>query len=68
MVNSNADALGIIFPNSYDSLVPELVSGAFDGLHPFCRTLPYGRLYFVQHGQPWNWTIFPLSSVRIITP
>ncbi len=26
MVNSNADALGIIFPNSYDSLVPELTS------------------------------------------
>ena len=26
MVNSNADALGIIFPNSYDSLVPELVA------------------------------------------
>ena len=26
MVNSNADALGIIFPNSYDSLVPELAS------------------------------------------
>lgn len=26
MVNSNADALGIIFPNSYDSLVPELVN------------------------------------------
>ncbi len=26
MVNSNADALGIIFPNSYDGLVPELVS------------------------------------------
>ena len=25
MVNSNADALGIIFPNTYDSLVPELV-------------------------------------------
>lgn len=25
MVNSNADALGIIFPNSYDTLVPELV-------------------------------------------
>lgn len=24
MVNSNANALGIIFPNSYDSLVPEL--------------------------------------------
>ena len=26
MVNSNADALGIIFPNSYDALVPELVA------------------------------------------
>lgn len=25
MVNSNANALGILFPNSYDSLVPELV-------------------------------------------
>ena len=25
MVSSNANALGIIFPNSYDSLVPELV-------------------------------------------
>ena len=25
MVKSNANALGIIFPNSYDSLVPELV-------------------------------------------
>ena len=26
MVNSNANALGIIFPNSYDGLVPELVT------------------------------------------
>lgn len=26
MVNSNANALGIIFPNSYDGLVPELVA------------------------------------------
>lgn len=26
MVNSNANALGIIFPNSYDTLVPELVA------------------------------------------
>ena len=25
MVNSNANALGILFPNSYDSLVPDLV-------------------------------------------
>lgn len=26
MVNANADALGIIFPNSYDSLVPEMTT------------------------------------------
>ena len=26
MVNTKAEALGIIFPNSYDALVPELVS------------------------------------------
>ena len=26
MVNSNVDALGILFPNSYDSFVPELVA------------------------------------------
>ncbi len=25
MVNTNQDALGIIFPNSYDNQVPELV-------------------------------------------
>ena len=26
MVNANADALGIIFPNSYDEQVPDLVN------------------------------------------
>lgn len=35
MVNSNADALGIIFPNSYDSLVPELVSDRSMASIPF---------------------------------
>ena len=35
MVNSNADALGIIFPNSYDSLVPELVSERLMASIPF---------------------------------
>lgn len=35
MVNSNADALGIIFPNSYDSLVPELVQERLMGSIPF---------------------------------
>ncbi|HIX58914.1 MAG TPA: glucose-1-phosphate adenylyltransferase subunit GlgD [Candidatus Blautia gallistercoris] len=35
MVNSNADAMGIIFPNSYDSLVPELVSVRLMASIPF---------------------------------
>lgn len=35
MVNSNADALGIIFPNSYDTLVPELVSVRLMASIPF---------------------------------
>ena len=38
MVNSNAEALGIIFPNSYDSLVPELVTERSMASIPFaCR-------------------------------
>ena len=35
MVSSNANALGIIFPNSYDSLVPELVSKRLMASIPF---------------------------------
>ena len=35
MVNSNADALGIIFPNSYDDLVPELVADRLMASIPF---------------------------------
>ena len=35
MVNSNANALGIIFPNSYDALVPELVSERLMASIPF---------------------------------
>lgn len=35
MVNSNADAMGIIFPNSYDSLVPELVNERLMASIPF---------------------------------
>ena len=35
MVSSNANALGIIFPNSYDSLVPELVSERLMASIPF---------------------------------
>ena len=35
MVNSNANALGIIFPNSYDSLEPELVAERLMASIPF---------------------------------
>lgn len=35
MVKSNTDALGIIFPNSYDSLVPELVTERLMASIPF---------------------------------
>ena len=39
MVNSKAEALGIIFPNSYDSLVPELVS------ERLMASIPFGSIY-----------------------
>ncbi len=39
MVNSNADALGIIFPNSYDSVVPELASDRS------MASIPFGSRY-----------------------
>lgn len=35
MINSNANALGIIFPNSYDALVPELVTERLMASIPF---------------------------------
>ncbi len=35
MVSSNADALGIIFPNSYDSMVPDLVGERLMASIPF---------------------------------
>lgn len=35
MINSKAEALGIIFPNSYDSLVPELVTDRLMASIPF---------------------------------
>ncbi len=35
MTNSNADALGIMFPNSYDAFVPELVSERLMASIPF---------------------------------
>ena len=35
MVSSNANAMGIIFPNSYDSMVPDLVSNRLMASIPF---------------------------------
>lgn len=39
MVNANADALGVIFPNSYDSVVPELASDRS------MASIPFGSRY-----------------------
>ena len=53
MVNSNANALGILFPNSYDSLVPDLVSERLMASIP----LPAVTVWWIssfQHGQLWN--------------
>lgn len=54
MVNTNLDALGIIFPNSYDNQVPEPGKRASDGFHSFCKPLPHDRLLVVQHGELWH--------------
>ena len=35
MVNSNVNALGIIFPNSYDNLIPELAGDRLMASIPF---------------------------------
>ena len=45
MVNSNANALGILFPNSYDSLVPDLVSERLMASIPFASR--YGLVDFI---------------------
>ena len=42
MVNSNANALGILFPNSYDSLVPDLVSERLMASIPFASRYRLG--------------------------
>ena len=46
MINSNADsAMGILFPNSYDSLVPELVTERLMASIPFASR--YRIFYFI---------------------
>ena len=52
MINSKAEALGIIFPNSYDSLVPELVTERLMASIPFasryrmCDFMISGMVHF----------------------
>ena len=48
MVKSNVDALGIIFPNSYDDLVPELVTDRLMASIPFASR--YRMIDFVLSG------------------
>ena len=64
MVNSNVDALGILFPNSYDSFVPELVAERSMASIPFAgryRMVDFLLSSMVTAGS----TISPLSCVRI---
>ena len=49
MINSNADsAMGILFPNSYDSLVPELVTERLMASIPFAQ-MPFTTRTFPNH-------------------
>lgn len=48
MVNHNTDALGIIFPNSYDTLVPELVGERLMASIPFASR--YRMVDFILSG------------------
>ena len=50
MVNSNANALGILFPNSYDSLVPDLVSERL--MAPFL--LPAVTVWWISSFPAWR--------------
>ena len=45
MVKSNVNALGIIFPNSYDNMVPELVTERLMSSIPFA-----GRYRMIHQG------------------
>ena len=47
MINANADAMGIIFPNNYDKFVPELVSERLMASIPFASRY---RFFVIQYG------------------
>lgn len=51
MVNSNVDALGILFPNSYDSFVPELVAERSMASIPFAGRYRMVDFLLIQYGK-----------------
>lgn len=64
MVNANADALGIIFPNSYDDQVPDLVNERLMASIPFAsryRMVDFILSSMVNCGSE----MYPLSSAKI---
>ena len=54
MVNSNANALGIIFPNSYDGLIPELVTERLMASIPFAGRYRMVDFILFKHGELRN--------------
>ena len=60
MLNSKTEALGIIFPNSYDAMVPDLVSERSDGIHSICQQIPHDAILFFPAWYTAELTIFPL--------
>lgn len=67
MVSSNANALGVIFANSYDNLVPELVAERTMASIPFAGR--YRMIDFVLSNMANAvWIMFRSSSVKIIIP
>lgn len=67
MVSSNANALGVIFANSYDNLVPELVAELHRPPIPFAGR--YRMIDFVLSNMANAvWIMFRSSSVKTIIP
>lgn len=67
MVSSNANALGVIFANSYDNLVPELVAERTMASIPFAGR--YRMIDFVLSNMANAvWIMFQSSSVKTIIP
>jgi len=66
MLSQNTNALGIIFPNSYDNTVPELVTERAMASIPFA-----GRYRMVDFCPAWQTAaspMFPSWCARTTTP